>query len=230
MHIVLFAVWLLGLRPVPEYPQTATSGYNAIASVISYRQGWLDDGTPFDACSVYRALGEPTDFPAGFDESIRARLEPDGESCLSSGRANDPRSDHNIVRLDSIRISSSDTAMVYLTVSRGEYFHRENYTLVNPTAHRWGVKDVLIWGSLRLHRPRREPRGNRPLPPPFPRIGQTGPSSATGPRSTSRDSFGRAVPRLAEVGGHSYLPLGGVGARAGAISRSFRSCCMEARP
>lgn len=146
--------WILtAIVPDQEPQQNQVQAYNAIASVMNYRWQWLASDIPFDACSIYRALGKPEDFPAGFKESALERLDPVGESCLADEQEMSRRNRYPFVRVDSIQIGP-DTARVYLRVIRDHYEHDETYTLANPRRLTWGISTVLISNALRVHRTR----------------------------------------------------------------------------
>lgn len=121
----------------------------AVSVVMEYRAGWMEDSTAFDACSIQRALGGPGGQPLSLSSSATRLLHgSETNPCATSSRA-----ERRIVRVDSLSTSDS-AAVVHLMVVKGERVHREVFTLrALPQAPGWGVRDVRLWGALRLHAP-----------------------------------------------------------------------------
>ena len=121
---------------------------NAISSVMHYRASVLGDTTAkFDGCRVGQHLGADAARPL-IAEPVRRMLGP----C-------DPSGDRYTVRVDSLSRAATDVGnvMVYLTVIRGEWVHREDFALV-PHTGGWlmGVREARLWGAVQSY-PRRPP-------------------------------------------------------------------------
>jgi hypothetical protein len=126
----------------------------AVNTVLDFRLNWIGDATPLNACSVYTATGRPADFPAGILPPLARGLDRIEAPC--DGRAPGvPGAWTPEVLVDSIAVHG-ETATVFLTIHKGELTYREEYSLVNPSANRWGMKEVRTWGAVREYpsRPR----------------------------------------------------------------------------
>lgn len=137
----------------------------AVNTVVDFRLNWVGDETPFNACSVYTATGRPVDFPAGVLPPLARGLDRTTAPC--DGRIPGiPGAWIPEVLVDSIAVRG-ETATVYLTVRKGEISYHEVYSLVNPSARRWGMNEVRTWGATREY-PVRPPAS----PPPGQAQGQ----------------------------------------------------------
>jgi hypothetical protein len=122
--------------------------------VLHYRINFVESSTPFEACSLYRAMATPTDFPDSFFPGVQRLLsQRDSGQCLASPSSaqlppSGAPSDRRVVRLDETNLDDT-TAMLRFTVMVGEMVHHEDYTAIreSPTAS-WGVKEVRIWGAM----------------------------------------------------------------------------------
>lgn len=140
---------LLGLATMAAdaSSQTANRKTAAVNTVLDFRLNWMGDATPFNACSVYTATGSPEDFPAGILPPLARGLDRSSAQC--EGRApGTPGAWTPEVVVDSIAIHG-ETAAVYLTVRKGELSYHEEYSLVNPSATRWGMQEVRTYGAFR---------------------------------------------------------------------------------
>lgn len=130
----------------------AQDGRTKIAAAneaIAFRVNWIGDATPFDACSVYRATGQPATFPEGISPPLRRVLDPSGNSpCAGHPPPGVPGAWRPHVALDSVMIAG-DTASVFVTVRKGEISYFERYTLVAATIGGWSAREVRIWGAMR---------------------------------------------------------------------------------
>jgi hypothetical protein len=134
--------------------QSGSREIAAVNTVLDFRLNWVGDATPFNACSVYTLTGRPADFPAGILTPLARGLDRTGPPC--------ERRAPNVagawtpeVLVDSISVHDT-TATVYLTVRKGEISYFEVYSLVNPSATRWGLNEVRTWGAVREY-PSRPP-------------------------------------------------------------------------
>lgn len=119
----------------------------AVNTVLDFRLNWVGDTTPFNACSVYMAAGNPADFPAGILPPLARGLDRAGAPC--EGRiSGTPGAWTPEVLVDSIAVRG-ETATVYVTVRKGEISYYEEYSLVNPMANRWGMNQVRTYGAMR---------------------------------------------------------------------------------
>jgi hypothetical protein len=134
--------------------QSANREIAAVNTVLDFRLNWMGDATPFNACSVFTALGAPVDFPAGIQSPLVRGLDRTTAPC--EGRAPGvPGAWAPQVLVDSIAVRS-ETATVYVTVRKGELSYYEEYSMVNPGPTRWGMREVRTWGALREY-PARPP-------------------------------------------------------------------------
>jgi hypothetical protein len=127
--------------------QTVTRETAAVNTVLDFRLNWMGDATPFNACSVYAATGRRTDFPAGILPPLVRGLDRTTAPC--EGRnPGIPGAWTPEILVDSVAVHG-ETAKVYVTVRKGEISYFEEYSLVNPSATRWGMNEVRTWGAMR---------------------------------------------------------------------------------
>lgn len=152
----LAALLLLVLGAHPLQAQGADDwAARAIGSVVHYRASVLGDTTArFDGCSVARQLGDTARVPARIAEPARRMVDP----CAPRERIAGGR---YAVVVDSLARRGPEV-MVYLTVVRGEWIHREDYALIpHETGAFMGVREARLWGTLQVY-PRRPGRGTAP--------------------------------------------------------------------
>lgn len=150
----LMAVLGLGTAAAGAAGQSAGHEMAAVNAVLDFRLNWMRDATPFNACSVYVATGRPANFPAGILPPLARGLDRPSAACEGRAPAT-PGAWTPQVLVDSIALRG-ETAAVFLTVRRGEISYHEEYSLVNPTATRWGVHEIRTYGALREY-PARPP-------------------------------------------------------------------------
>jgi hypothetical protein len=70
-----------------QAPKRAAGGAASVAfqTVMDFRANWVGDSTAVDACSVYKALGSPPDFPSGLQPSVRSLLDRTSGVCAEGG-------------------------------------------------------------------------------------------------------------------------------------------------
>jgi hypothetical protein len=149
-------VALLGIATLVSAGSAATQSTNdaakiaAVNAVLEYRVVWMEDLTPFDACEVYVAMGRPLDFPGVLTRQARRVVQPEGDPCsvAPSGTARRPS---RLVRVDSVVLGDT-LGIVRLAVQKGEKRILETYRLRPRTGgSAWGVRDVTLWGALRVY-------------------------------------------------------------------------------
>lgn len=125
----------------------------AISSVMDYRASVLGDTTAkFDGCTVARHLGDAEPCAPTVAEPVRWMLKP----CEAAR-------DRHTVRVDSLARRNGGDVMVYLTVVRGEWIHREDYSLVphDSPGPFMAVREARLWGAVQSY-PRRPVSGTSP--------------------------------------------------------------------
>jgi hypothetical protein len=131
----------------------STSGSAKIAAVntvIDYRVTWMEDSTPFDACSVYEGMGKPANFSSVLARLARRVVALGAEPCAGASGAAVQRPSR-VVRVDSVALGDT-LGTVRVTVSKGEKRIIETYTLRRlPNRSRWGVREVTLSGALRVY-------------------------------------------------------------------------------
>lgn len=133
----------------PAAAQRAEAG-QAVREIMLFRGEHLADTTRLDACTVARTLGAGS--LAGIDASV---FDGPAEGCPRRRARN-----ASAVLLDSVAVNDG-LMHVHMTVVRGEFKHREHYTV-----HRWksgeyrGVDGVRIWGAIQALLAPDEPAGS----------------------------------------------------------------------
>jgi hypothetical protein len=125
----------------------------AISSVMDYRASVLGDtAAKFDGCTVVRHLGDTAPFTPQIAEPVRWMLKP----CEGAR-------DRHTVLVDSLARREAGDVMVYLTVIRGEWIHREDYALVfhDSPGSFMAVREARLWGAVQSY-PRRPTPGSPP--------------------------------------------------------------------
>lgn len=146
---VAASILVLSTAPLTAQPSNETRVLNAVMRHRAYVTG---DSTRFDACSVYNALGRPTNFPAGIDPGLAPLLDRTKDPCTRKSSSVTVRCPPYMVRVDSLM-----TGRAVLRIVKGEYSFREAYTLRHEE-----VREVRTFGITQsyLVPPRR-----RGLPP-----------------------------------------------------------------
>jgi hypothetical protein len=118
----------------------------AVNTVLDYRVVWMEDSTPFDPCTVYEAMGRPSNLGAALTRSAQRVVVAGAAPC--SGAAQRPS---RIVRVDSVTLGDT-LGRVFVTVWKGEKRLFETYNL-RPISggSAWGVRNVTQWGALRVY-------------------------------------------------------------------------------
>lgn len=128
----------------------------AISGVMHYRAAVLGDTTAkFDGCRVAQHLGA-AEAAAAIAEPVRGILRPCGEAARAA--------DRDEVRVDSLTAREGGGARVYLTVIRGEWVHREDFTLGHSSGPMMAVNEVRLWGAVQAY-PRRPAASGAQTPP-----------------------------------------------------------------
>jgi hypothetical protein len=145
---------LLLLLPTPLHAQDAENWQaRAVSTIMHYRSAVIGDTVAkFDECGIARHLGDEAPVAPRLAEPVRWMLRP----CQ-------PARHPNTVRLDSLARRGDADVMVYVTVTRGEWVHREDYALVTHDSPRplMGVREVRLWGAVQSY-----PRRPVPAAPP----------------------------------------------------------------
>ncbi|HEU4562778.1 MAG TPA: hypothetical protein VFS20_33420 [Longimicrobium sp.] len=129
----------------------------ALNRVISYRHAWMGDSTRVDACGAFESLGRPSTFPAGLTDPQRRFFSTSVGDCMPGRLSPAAQAAGRFVHVDSISTTHL-TATVILTVRRGEYTHRETYSLVGRSeSEGLRVSDVRFWGATQSTSPPRQP-------------------------------------------------------------------------
>jgi hypothetical protein len=143
------AMLLLAASASVVAQETRTSDPVAILDrVLGFRQAWFGDYTPLAACSAFTVLGRPRDFPGKLSPSAVALLDRDVSACdkppIQRFNAWCP-----IMQLLKVSIVGS-AATLELRISRGEYNHRETYTVTRDSIFGWNVGQVKFSGFLQI--------------------------------------------------------------------------------
>jgi hypothetical protein len=126
----------------------------AVDAVIRYRRSWMADTTRFDACSV----AEWTSIEQGVQNPGRVLLGAAGEGCVRGRLSPAAQGARHLVVLDSA-VASDSAAQVVVVVRRGEYTHRETFSLVyHRVPGTWAIREVRLWGSMQASPAARDPR------------------------------------------------------------------------
>jgi hypothetical protein len=147
-----------------QAPKRAAGGAASVAiqTVLDFRANWVGDSTAVDACSVYKVLGSPPDFPSRLQPSVRSLLDRTSGVCAEGGvSAQQPL---NYVRVDSIAFDGDSAALVYVEVRKQNeqrYFETYNLGGLDRDLPLGWVREVRTWGVGRLY-PVRPGRGQPP--------------------------------------------------------------------
>lgn len=151
MHHLLNVATTLLLTLIPvDSAYLPTPEGEAISTVINFRHYIMGDSLPFDTCSVYEALGRPTNFPEGLDDQARGLLSD--MRCAEDAATPDRQDRYHVVTVDSIRIIEG-SPRIHLSVSRGHYIYREEFVLKRRPDGVVVVIDVHIRDLLIVTRP-----------------------------------------------------------------------------
>jgi hypothetical protein len=129
----------------------STDASDVVTSTIRYRRIVIDPAgaTAFERCAAAAAAGHaPQALDSVVGEFAASALSAWTGACP---KRTGPRSRSGAV-IESVAIADS-TAEVRVRVFRGEWSHHETYNLRRRPVggDGWGVRDVRIWGVLRIH-------------------------------------------------------------------------------
>lgn len=151
---------LLPIIPLHAQPDAGWKG-QAVSAMMAYRVSVLGDTTSkFDPCSMARRLdAEASDMPHRIAEGVRGMLLT---QCVPPAE----RRMRAVVLVDSLAWSGEGDAKAYITVVRGEWVHREDYTLVphGTGSPMMGVREVRVWGASQAYSPRPPSRSTATAP------------------------------------------------------------------
>lgn len=150
--LLVLLLLLVGSSPL-HTQDTQDWKARAISSVIDYRASVLGDTTAkFDGCTVARHMGDAEPCAPMVAEPVRWMLKP----CEATR-------DRHTALVDSLARREAGDVMVYLTVIRGEWIHREDYTLVphDSPGPFMAVLEARLWGAVQSY-PRRPTPGSPP--------------------------------------------------------------------
>jgi hypothetical protein len=133
---------------------------DALRAVVNYRTTYLGDTlAKLDLCRFGAQHG-------GEGAELRARLAEYAEGMLwdcDSPADRAPSGNRHLVYVDSVARRDAGDVFVRVTVSRGEYVHREDFSLVpHQPGFPMGVREVRLWGAGQAY-PRR-PIPSSPTP------------------------------------------------------------------
>jgi hypothetical protein len=139
--------------PGPSAAPRAADALSLIGDVMMLRVSAMGDTLPYDACSVFEAVGRPADFPAGLLPGVVPLLDRAGPDPCSAESPRVGARFPRVVRVDSVRIGRTSAA-VHLAVMRGEWRYRETF-LFNPLpdGRGWGFREAQITHPLRIVAP-----------------------------------------------------------------------------
>jgi hypothetical protein len=147
---IMMGLVVCTVAAAPLYAQRNAAGLASINAVLHHRADLVGDTTPFDACSVHRALGRPTDFPAGIDARLARLLDRvANDPCTGDPSRVTSRWPPRFVQIDSVV-----PGRVVLTVRKGDYSFREAYTLraeKNGERVSAAVEEVRVYGFVHAH-------------------------------------------------------------------------------
>lgn len=156
MHQVVARTVLLGIAALLHGTSASAQStvdsarIAAVNTVIDYRVTWMEDSTPFDACSVYGGMGRPANFSAVLARPARQVVAHDTAPCAATSGAG-ARRPSRVVRVDSVALGDT-LGTVRLTVRKGEKRIIETYTLRRfSNGPGWGVRAVTLTGALRVY-------------------------------------------------------------------------------
>jgi hypothetical protein len=136
----------LGLSATPGHAQRKEIA--VLNAVIKYRAFIVRDSTPFDACSVYNAVGRPADFPAGFDRIVLPLLDRVVNPCGADSSRVAVRWPPRFVRVESVSVApGSDQPGVVLAIRKYEYTYHEAFR-VRSVGTSTEVSEVRTYGIL----------------------------------------------------------------------------------
>jgi hypothetical protein len=138
-----------------------------LAAVLSYRFTVVESSTPIDACSVYKLMDTPRDFPYRYPNRVQNLFDRHVNACEPvepppvmfdslhppTARAMSMiRPDPGWVMIDSVRRVDS-LATVYATVRRhGDAVHSEAFKAVFQTSFKsWVITEVRLYGLWYPH-------------------------------------------------------------------------------
>jgi hypothetical protein len=120
----------------------------AVAEVLILRRGALGDTLSYDACSIYEETGWPSNLPLALPPGLVPLLDRPGPNpCAVVGSVADDRFPHQ-VRVRSVTIADS-TAIVHLSITRGEWSYDETYCFSALPDGRWGFREARMTHPFR---------------------------------------------------------------------------------
>jgi hypothetical protein len=127
--------------------------------VLNYRRFVLEDATRFDACSIYRHLGSPDDYPARIPEHLHPVLDNLAARPCEAPAPDSLAAPTRYIGVAAVTYGDS-TAEIRLDVRKGEWSHQETFYLrqVRGT-DRWSVREVRLSPGIQAYpgRPRSAP-------------------------------------------------------------------------
>jgi hypothetical protein len=121
-------------------------------AVISYRLGHMGDSSKIATCESYEALGKPKDFSTSIPPTYRAYFDRALLNC-NDGATEGGMKTRARLTVDSIMIGDA-SADLFATVVRGEYRHREHYSLHSQRLGDrvlWVIRQVVLDQNVRTH-------------------------------------------------------------------------------
>ena len=141
--------------------QTTASGTKIstelLVRVLEYRTTFMESRTPLDACSLYRLMENPADFPGSFPRQVLPHLNRrDAHPCGSSLPGRDTVINGTgqelapqYVRLDSLVLSDSIAKVHFSVLNSWDALHNEEFTAQRRARDRsWVVIEARIFGLI----------------------------------------------------------------------------------
>ncbi len=144
----MLALIALAGTSAAQTPRETRSNWKLMNAVMRLRRDQVN-GTPFEVCSLYAALGRPAAFPEGVSTGLRPLLtSPDASRCSGEVQTGSHWIEvpGGVVLTDSI-VAAGDTSRVYTHVFRYEMLSDETYTFVRRADGTW-TGYVCIYQAL----------------------------------------------------------------------------------
>ena len=129
-------------RALGQPAEAGPSAISAVNETMFFRVTGLGDSMSYDACSVFTAAGQPSAFPEGISPGLLHLLDRQGSDPCSQSAEPGPRARRRVV-VRAVEMGA-EGACVTLLVLRGEWVHREFYTMVPREDGRWSLREIRM--------------------------------------------------------------------------------------